>query len=100
VLKHADHQMCYILTTAGVAAPTAAHIHGADGKVVVPLATPADGDSGACVALKPEIAAALLAKPGDYYVNVHNAAYPAGAVRGSLSAWDGVAAVAEKAPRG
>ena len=29
-------------------------------------------------------AAAILAHPGQYYVNVHNATYPAGAIQGAL----------------
>lgn len=88
VLDTATNQLCYILLATGVDKPTAAHIHlGAEGQAgapVVTLANPADGDSGACVAVRPDIAAALVANPGGYYVNVHNAAYPAGAVRGQL----------------
>jgi hypothetical protein len=32
-----------------------------------------------------ELALAILKHPADYYVNVHNAEFPAGAARGQLS---------------
>ena len=48
------------------------------------LEAPTDGDSEKCVAIEPAVAQALLSSPADYYVNVHNADYPGGAVRGQL----------------
>jgi CHRD domain len=82
-------QICYELTVSGIAPATAAHIHvgavGVAGPVVVPLDPPTDGTSSGCVEVSRELALAILMSPSDYYVNVHNAEYPAGAVRGQLS---------------
>jgi CHRD domain len=82
-------QICYELTVSGIAPATAAHIHvgaaGVAGPVVVTLAPPTDGTSSGCVGVSRELALAILTNPSGYYVNVHNADYPAGAVRGQLS---------------
>ena len=37
-----------------------------------------------CVTTTPMRAADIIANPTDYYVNVHNATYPLGAIRGQL----------------
>jgi hypothetical protein len=82
-------QICYELTVSGIAPATAAHIHkGAvtvAGPVVVPLAPPTGGTSSGCAEVTRELALAILNNPSDYYVNVHNADFPAGALRGQLS---------------
>jgi hypothetical protein len=82
-------QICYELTVSGIAPATAAHIHvgavGVAGPVVVPLEPPTDGTSSGCVSVSRELALDILKHPSDYYVNVHNAEYPAGALRGQLS---------------
>lgn len=80
--------LCFTLTVDGIGAPTAAHIHagaaGADGDPVATIAvTGPDGDE--CVAMPREAAKAIVATPGGYYVNVHDAAFPKGAVRGQLA---------------
>jgi hypothetical protein len=46
---------------------------------------PTDGSVSACVEVDRELALAILKHPADYYVNVHNAEFPAGAARGQLS---------------
>jgi hypothetical protein len=82
-------QICYELSVSGIAPATAAHIHvGAvteAGPVVVPLEPPTGGTSSGCAEVSRELALAILTHPTDYYVNVHNAEFPAGAVRGQLS---------------
>ena len=60
-------------------------VAGVAGPVVVPLAPPTDGSASACVEVDRELALAILKHPADYYVNVHNAEFPAGAARGQLS---------------
>jgi len=79
-------QLCYTLTSASIDAPTMAHIHsgaaGVSGPVFVPLTELAAGEH--CIAIPADKATAIVAKPGDYYVNIHNGAFPGGAVRGQL----------------
>ena len=70
-------------------AATAAHIHvgGPDvaGPVVLGLTPPTDGRSTGCAQdVDPMLIRELLRNPRGYYVNVHNAEYPGGAIRGQL----------------
>ena len=53
--------------------------------VVLGLQPPTDGSSGGCVEVGRTLAKDILKNPADYYVNVHNAEFPAGALRGQLS---------------
>ena len=83
--------LCYGIQVKNIANPVAAHIHtgGAEdrGAVVVPLKQPGKGDPGAsaqCVRVTRSQAGALNANPGSFYVNVHTAGLPNGAVRGQL----------------
>jgi hypothetical protein len=88
-LNQGQRQVCFKLTVENIAPATAAHIHRgtADvaGPVVVPLAAPTDGSSSGCVSADRELIKAIRQNPQNYYVNIHNAPYPAGAVRGQLS---------------
>lgn len=88
-LNRGQGEICYDLTVDAIAPATAAHIHvgTADvaGPVVVALAPPTSGSSSACSAVDRELIKAIGQSPENYYVNVHNAEYPAGALRGQLS---------------
>jgi hypothetical protein len=89
-LNKGKGEVCYELTVSGIAPAIAAHIHvgppGIAGPVLVPLAPPSSGSVSACATgVDAELIKAIAKNPGDYYVNVHNADFPAGAVRGQLS---------------
>ena len=81
-------QICWVINVRDIEPATAAHIHiglaGIAGDVVLGLSAPTDGDSEGCETVSRALADAIRKSPASYYVNVHNAAYPAGAVRGKL----------------
>jgi hypothetical protein len=81
-------EICVDLRVANIATPTMAHIHrgapGVPGPVVVPL-TPPNPYSAECVTATPTLAAEIAANPAGFYVNVHNAEFPNGAIRGNLA---------------
>jgi hypothetical protein len=83
--------VCYSWSVSNAATPIlAAHIHhavaGVAGPVVVPLPpTGLSSGSGCTTGVSRSLAKDILTHPWDYYVNVHNADFPAGAARGQLS---------------
>ncbi|HUP66042.1 MAG TPA: CHRD domain-containing protein [Thermoanaerobaculia bacterium] len=84
------NQIGYTILVSGIEAPDAAHIHagatGVNGNVVVNF-SPAfiGGTAIGTVTADPAIVSAILANPASFYVNVHNAPFPNGAVRGQLA---------------
>ncbi len=89
-LNQGTGEVCFELTVSDIAPAVAAHIHvapvGVAGPVVVTLTPPTSGSSSGCVTgADSELIKAIRQDPSAYYVNVHNAEFPAGAVRGQLS---------------
>jgi hypothetical protein len=88
-------KVCFGLELDKLDPVTAGHIHkgakGVAGEIKVPLFEDAQGlpaDPGAaegCVKnVKKKLIKKIGKRPENYYVNVHNAEYPAGAIRGQL----------------
>jgi hypothetical protein len=84
----AGSKVCWQFHLSGIAAPSAAHIHkgvaGVAGPIVVPLGA-AYHAKGCTTSPSAAVASQIAKNPAGYYVNVHNAKYPAGALRGQLS---------------
>ena len=89
-LNQGQGEVCFELNVSGITLPaSAAHIHvgpsTTTGPVVVGLAGPdANGTASGCVSADPELIKAIRQNPENYYVNVHNSDFPAGALRGQL----------------
>ena len=87
-VKPATGEVCYDLTVANIQEATAAHLHegavGQEGPVKVALETPKTGTVQGCQRAEAALLQALMEYPANYYVNVHNAEFPKGAVRGQL----------------
>jgi hypothetical protein len=76
---------CYTITSAKIAAPTMAHVHtGAVGVNGAPVITIDPKGNDECVAVEPDVLKPIVATPEAYYVNIHNAQFPGGAIRGQL----------------
>lgn len=76
---------CYTVTSAKIAAPTMAHVHtGAAGVNGAPVITIDPKGNDHCVAVEPDVLKPIVATPDAYYVNIHNAEFPGGAIRGQL----------------
>lgn len=82
-------EVCYDYSVTGVAPLAAAHIHiapaGVAGPVVIPLPPTSPTSGSGCVTADRDLILAILTNPSAYYFNVHNADFPAGALRGQLS---------------
>ena len=88
-LNAAKGTTCWDFTgVSGIAKPTASHIHkgrkGVAGPIVVALG--AAYKASGCVKTLKATLEKIETNPNAYYVNIHNAKYPGGAVRGQLVA--------------
>jgi hypothetical protein len=89
-LNQGQGEICFDFELVGLTAPASrAHIHrgaaGANGAVVVEFyETGEPALTEGCVAVDGELVKEIRKNPAGFYVNVHNSAAPAGAVRGQL----------------
>jgi CHRD domain-containing protein len=87
-VKSQGRQFCYDLSTSSITEATTATINAGDrssnGNVVIALEAPVSGRSQGCVSGDIQTLADIAANPSHYYVNVTNAEFPNGAIRGQL----------------
>ena len=87
-LSPAQNHFCVKLHVENIAPATMAHVHigvaGQAGDPVVVLDPPTQGISSTCKNIPEDLTKALLKSPANYYVNVHTADFPKGALRGQL----------------
>jgi len=81
-------EVCVRMRVFNIETATAAHIHvgdeGVAGPVVIPLPAPTNGRTSACVTADKALVQRIIDDPDGFYVNVHNAPFPGGALRGQL----------------
>ena len=87
-INDATNQVCTHLEVRNIDAVTAAHIHqgraGVNGPPVINLDPPDDNDSDDCDTVADALVDQIRRTPGNFYVNVHTAQYPNGAIRGQI----------------
>jgi hypothetical protein len=76
--------ICYDVSAMSIGEVTGVHIHEAPAGVNGPVVVGLTFGSG-CVTVDRDLAKDILKNPSDYYINVHTAEFPAGAIRGQLN---------------
>lgn len=86
-VKVTGRRICFTLSYTKINAPSDGHIHkggkSVAGPVVVGLFSGKAKKTG-CVTAKADVAKAIAKNPSGFYVNLHNKAFPMGAIRGQL----------------
>lgn len=77
-------EVCWRISVNAVEPIAAAHIHAGPAGVAGPVVVALEPYTGGCVDTANRTARFIKEHPEDFYVNVHNAAFPGGALRGQL----------------
>ena len=81
-----EGMLCYYLEAQGIDAVTEAHVHqgkrGKDGRAVIALHMAVDDEL--CEPVEAGLLERITQDPNSYYVDLHTARYPRGALRGQL----------------
>lgn len=77
-------EVCWKITVKAVDPIAAAHIHAGPAGVSGPVVVPLEPSNKGCTDTTRRIARFIRQHPQEFYVNVHNATHPAGALRGQL----------------
>jgi hypothetical protein len=87
-INDTTNTVCTDLEVRQIEQATAAHIHrgasGVNGPPVITLDVPDDNDSDDCDEVPDALVDEIRNNPGGFYVNVHTADFPDGAIRGQL----------------
>ena len=88
-LNQGQGEVCFHIEVENIEPALAAHIHvgeaGVNGGIVVDFEVPSQGLTGCVNDVAESLIKDIRQNPENYYVNVHNAPFPGGAVRGQLS---------------
>jgi hypothetical protein len=80
--------VCFRLSWKNIGDPVAAHIHrgakGENGPIVVAFSEPAFRNRGCVDGVSADLIRNIKRHPRNFYVNIHNAEFPNGAIRGQL----------------
>ncbi len=77
-------EVCWRISVNAVEPIAAAHIHAGPAGVAGPVVVTLEPYRSGCADTTNRLSRFIRQQPQEFYVNVHNAAFPAGAVRGQL----------------
>ena len=78
-------ELCLTVVVSGVAPVTVVHLHAEAGGIGGPDVAAWTEATGECVTVPGEVIRNIRKQPGEYYVDVHTAEFPNGALRGPLA---------------
>ena len=83
-VRVSGREVCWRITVNAVEPIAAAHIHAGPQRVSGPVVVPLEPFGKGCTEVGRRLARFIEHHPSQFYVNVHNAEFPAGALRGQL----------------